>query len=43
MTTRPHRTGLAVIAQFRLVKGALVLLVELGLLKLIHADIATRD
>lgn len=41
MPTRPHQTGLAAIALFRLVKGVLLLLVGLGLLKLVHADIAT--
>ena len=41
MTTRSHQTGLAAIAVFKLVKGALLLLVGLGLLKLMHADIAT--
>jgi uncharacterized membrane protein (DUF2068 family) len=41
MTTRPHQTGLAAIAVFKLVKGMLLLLVGLGLLKLMHADIAT--
>lgn len=41
MTTRPHRTGLAAIAVFKLVKGVLLLLVGLGLLKLMHAEIAT--
>ncbi len=41
MTTRHHQTGLAVIAVFKLVKGMLLLLVGLGLLKLMHADIAT--
>ena len=41
MTTRSHQTGLALIALFKLVKGALLLLVGLGLLKLMHADIAT--
>ncbi len=41
MTTRPHQAGLAVIALFKLVKGVLLLLVGLGLLKLMHADIAT--
>ena len=40
MTTRHHQTGLAAIALFKLVKGALLLLVGLGLLKLMHADIA---
>jgi uncharacterized membrane protein (DUF2068 family) len=41
MTTRPHQTGLAAIAVFKLVKGVLLLLVGLGLLKLMHAEIAT--
>ena len=41
MTARPHHTGLAVIAVFKVVKGVLLLLVGLGLLKLVHADIAT--
>lgn len=40
MTTRSHHTGLATIALFRLVKGVLLLLVGLGLLKLVHAGIA---
>ena len=41
MTTRSHQTGLAVIAVFKVVKGLLLLLVGLGLLKLVHAEIAT--
>ena len=41
MTPRPHQTDLAVIALFKLVKRALLRLVGLGLLKLMHADIAT--
>jgi uncharacterized membrane protein (DUF2068 family) len=41
MTTRPHQTGLAVIAVFKVVKGLLLLLVGLSLLKLVHAEIAT--
>jgi len=41
MTTRHHQTGLAAIAVFKLVKGVLLLFVGLGLLKLMHADIAT--
>lgn len=41
MTPRPHQTGLAAIALLKLVKGALLLLVGLGLLRLVHADIAT--
>jgi len=39
--TRSHHTGLAFIAVFKVVKGLLLLLVGLGLLKLVHADIAT--
>src|SRR4029078_3019919 len=41
MTARTHHTGLAVIAVFKVVKGVLLLLVGLGLLKLVHADTAT--
>lgn len=41
MTTRPHQTGIAAIAVFKLVKGVLLPLVGLGLLRLMHADIAT--
>ncbi|WHZ26171.1 MAG: hypothetical protein OJF51_000966 [Nitrospira sp.] len=41
MTMRSHQTGLAAIAVFKLMKGVLLLLVGLGLLKLMHADIAT--
>src|SRR5436190_11905040 len=41
MTTRSHHTGLAVIAVFKVVKGMLLLLLGLGLLKLVHAEIAT--
>ena len=41
MTTRSHHTGLAVIAVFKVVKGLLLLLLGLGLLKLMHAEIAT--
>jgi len=41
MTTRPHQTGLALIALFKVVKGLLLLLVGLGLLKLVHAEVAT--
>lgn len=33
MTPRSHQTGLAAIAVFKLVKGVLLLLVGLGLLK----------
>ncbi len=38
--TRSHHTGLVFIAVFKFVKGLLLLLVGLGLLKLVHADIA---
>jgi len=41
MTARTHHTGLAAIAVFKVVKGVLLLLVGLGLLKLVHAEIAT--
>lgn len=41
MTTRSHHTGLAVIAVLKVVKGLLLLLLGLGLLKLVHAEIAT--
>jgi uncharacterized membrane protein (DUF2068 family) len=41
MPTRTHHSGLAVIAVFKLVESALLLVVGLGLLELIHAEIAT--
>ena len=41
MTTRSHQTGLAVIAVFKVVKGLLLLFLGLGLLKLVHAEVAT--
>jgi uncharacterized membrane protein (DUF2068 family) len=41
MMTRSHQTGLAFIAVFKVVKGLLLLLAGLGLLKLVHAEIAT--
>jgi uncharacterized membrane protein (DUF2068 family) len=41
MTIRTRHTGLAVIAVFKAVKGVLLLLVGLGLLELVHAEIAT--
>lgn len=41
MTTRFHQTGLAAIAVFKIIKGLLLLLVGVGLLKLMHAEIAT--
>lgn len=42
MTARSHHTGLAVIAVFKVVKGLLLFLLGLGLLELVHAEIATR-
>ena len=41
MERRTHHTGLVVIAVFKLVKGTLLLMLGLGLLKLVHAEIAT--
>jgi len=41
MTTRSHQTGIAAIAVFKVVKGLLLFLAGLGLLKLMHAEIAT--
>jgi hypothetical protein len=41
MMTHSDQTGLVTIVVFKLVKGALLLLLGLGLLKLMHADIAT--
>jgi uncharacterized membrane protein (DUF2068 family) len=41
MMTRSHQTGLAFIAGFKVVKSLLLFLVGLGLLKLVHAEIAT--
>lgn len=41
MTPRTHQTALTAIALFKLVKGLLLLLLGLGLLKLMHAEIAT--
>ncbi len=41
MTAHAHHTGLAVIAVFKVVKGLLLLLLGLGLLKLVHAEVAT--
>ena len=41
MKARGHHTGLAVIAVFKAVKGLLLLLLGFGLLKLVHAEIAT--
>ena len=41
MPKQSHHTGLVLIAAFKVVKGLLLFLVGLGLLKLVHADIAT--
>lgn len=41
MKMRSHQTGLVLIAVFKLLKGVLLLLVGFGLLKLMHAEIAT--
>jgi uncharacterized membrane protein (DUF2068 family) len=41
MKARSHHTGLAVIAVFKMAKGLLLLFLGLGLLKLVHAEIAT--
>ncbi len=41
MTRRVHHTGLAVIAVFKVMKGLLLLVLGLGLIKLVHAEIAT--
>ncbi|MCS6291964.1 MAG: DUF2127 domain-containing protein [Nitrospira sp.] len=41
MTTPIHHPGMAVIAMLKLAKGVLLLLLGLGLLKLVHAEIAT--
>ncbi|MBX9658427.1 MAG: DUF2127 domain-containing protein [Nitrospiraceae bacterium] len=41
MTTRTHHAGLAAIAVLKMVKGVLLLFLGLGLLKLVHAEIAT--
>jgi uncharacterized membrane protein (DUF2068 family) len=38
---RTHHTGLAAIAVLKMVKGVLLLFLGLGLLKLMHAEIAT--
>ncbi len=39
--TKQHHTGMELIAGFKVAKGVLLLLVGLGLLKLVHAEIAT--
>ena len=41
MSTGTHQAGLAAIAVLKLVKGVLLLLLGLGLLQLVHAEIAT--
>ena len=41
MTAPMHHPGMAVIAVLKLAKGALLLLLGLGLLQLVHAEIAT--
>src|SRR5438445_13334921 len=39
--TKQHHTGMVLIAGVKVLKGLLLLIVGLGLLKLVHADIAT--
>lgn len=41
MMATPHHPGMVLIAGFKLLKGALLLFLGLGLLNLVHADIAT--
>ena len=41
MMTKQHHTGMVLIAGVKVLKGLLLLIVGLGLLKLVHADIAT--
>lgn len=41
MTAPVHHSGMAAIALLKLAKGGLLLLFGLGLLKLVHAEIAT--
>jgi uncharacterized membrane protein (DUF2068 family) len=38
---KQHHTGIVLIASFKVVKGILLLLLGLGLLRLVHAEIAT--
>ncbi len=40
MMTKQHHTGMVLIAGVKVLKGLLLLIVGLGLLKLVHADIA---
>src|SRR5438445_12408963 len=39
--TKQHHSGMVLIAGFKVLKGLLLLIVGLGLLKLVHTDIAT--
>src|SRR6266852_93710 len=41
MMTKQHHTGMVLIAGLKVLKALLLLIVGLGLLKLVHADIAT--
>lgn len=41
MMKKTHHTGLALIAVFKIVKGLLLLFVGVGLIELVHAEIAT--
>src|SRR2546425_9499225 len=41
LRTKQHHTGMVLIAGLKVLKGLLLLIVGLGLLKLVHADIAT--
>ncbi len=41
LRAKQHHTGMVLIAGFKVLKGQLLLIVGLGLLKLVHADIAT--
>ena len=41
MAARPHDTGVALIALFKIAKGLLLFFLGLGLLELVHAEIAT--
>jgi len=41
MTTTSHRPGLAIIAVFKMVKGLLLSVVGVGLVEVMHAEIAT--
>src|SRR5438094_10625950 len=41
LRTKQHHTGMVLIAGLKVLKGLLLLIVGQGLLKLVHADIAT--